>query len=123
LFLERGVNVVEIDFTRSVKRLTHNSETASYPYHVAVFLPAEAVRIIGIAFEQPLSRIALPLRGNVIPVELHEAYTQAYKQTNTAWHIQHDKRYTETDLPFPTLLSEDQRRDVFGRVKVWKEES
>lgn len=122
LLLERGVNVVEIDPTRSVKRLTANSETRAFAYHIAIFLPGEPVRIVGIAFEAPLSRIALPLRGEVIPVELHNAYRRAYRQTTTAWHIHHEGRYTEDDLPFPSHLTEAQRRDALEAVARWQQE-
>lgn len=122
LLLERGVNVVEIDPTRSVKRLTYNSETAAFAYHVAIFLPGEPVRVIGIAFEQPLSRIALPLRGEVIPVELHDAYAHAYRQSTTAWRIQHEGRYTEDDLPFPSSLTDAQRRSALEAVAHWQRE-
>lgn len=122
LMLERGVNVVEIDPTRSIKRLTNNSETRAFAYHIAVFLPGEAVRIIGIPFEAPLSRFAVPLRGTVVPVELQDAYNHAYRQTTTAWHIQHEGRYTEDDLPFPTVLTDSQRREVLQAVERWQQE-
>lgn len=95
LFLERGVNVVEVDTTRSIKRLVNAPLAADFPYHIAIFLPDDPVRIIGIFFEQALSRIALPLREEVVPVELHSAYQRAYRQTNIAWHIQHEGRYTK----------------------------
>lgn len=122
LFLEHGINVVELDPTRSVKRLTNNSETAAFPYHVAVFLPGESVRIIGIPFASALGRFAVPLRGSVIPVELQDAYTRAYQQTTTAWHIQHEGRYTEDDLPFPSSLTDDQRRESLQAVERWQQE-
>jgi hypothetical protein len=122
LMLERGVNVVEIDPTRSIKRLTNNSETRASAYHIAVFLPGEAVRIIGIPFQAPLSRLAVPLRGTVIPVELHDAYSRAYRQTTTAWHIHHEGRYTEDDLPFPTVLTDSQRHEVLEAVERWQQE-
>lgn len=122
LMLERGINVVEVDPTRSVKRLVNNSETTAFAYHIAVFLPGEAVRIIGISLEAPLSRFALPLRGVVIPVELHDAYSRAYRQTMTAWHIQHEGRYTEDDLPFPSSLTDDQRQNALQAVERWQQE-
>jgi hypothetical protein len=85
-------------------------------------LPGEPVRIVGIAFEAPLSRIALPLRGEMIPVELHNAYRHAYRQTTTAWHIHHEGRYTEDDLPFPSHLTDAQRRDALASVARWQQE-
>jgi hypothetical protein len=119
LYLERGIHVVECDFTRSVRRLSQNSETAAYPYHCAVYLPSDA-RVIGIGWGERLPRLALPLRGEVVAVELHEAYTRAYRVTNLAWHIQHDGRYTEADLPFPSLLTEDTRRTLLETVQHWQ---
>jgi hypothetical protein len=120
VFLERGVQVVEIDATRSVKRLTNNSVTRTTPYHVAIFLPS--LRVVEIGFDQPLVRIALPLRADVVPVDLQDAYTVAYQRTTMAWHIQHDNRYTEADLPFPSLLSDDQRRSALAAVNSWQTE-
>lgn len=122
LLLEQGVNVVEIDATRSVKRLTNNSETMAFPYHVAVFLPDEAVRIIGIRSDAPLSRLAVPLRGMVIPAELHDAYSHAYRQSTTAWHIQHENRYVEASLPFPSSFTDEERRDLLRAVEQWQQE-
>lgn len=122
LFLEKGVNVVEIDLTRSVKRLIVNSTTDAYPYHVAIFLPGDAVRIVGIELDMPLSRIALPLRREVLPVEVHHAYAHAYRQLMMAWHIQTEIRYAEDNLPFASLLTDEQRAEALNRVKIWQAE-
>lgn len=119
LYVERGVNVVELDFTRSVKRLTYNSESTAYPYHVALLMPGLGVRVIGILWGAALPRVALPLRAEVQAVELQEAYATAYRQTNLAWHIRHERRYTEDDLPFPTLLSGDERDAALAAVTQW----
>ncbi len=122
LYLERGVNVVEIDPTRSVKRLTHNALTTGHLYHIAILLPGAAVRVAGVNWGRPLSRVALPLRQEVIGVELHEAYTSAYRQNTTAWHLHHDTRYTEDHLPFPTLLTAEQVREALAAVHTWQAE-
>jgi hypothetical protein len=120
LFLETGVNVVEVDATRSVRRLVSSPLAADSPYHIAIFLPDDGVRIINVEFEQSLSRIALPLRGEVVPVELHPVYQRAYQQTTSAWHIQHEGRYTEGDLPFPSLLTGEQRQAVLEVAQAWQ---
>ncbi len=120
LLLERGVNVVEMDPTRSVKRLTANRVTEEAAYHVAIFLPGDAVRVVTIAFEQPLSRIALPLREDVIPLETQLAYERAYQQTLSAWHIQHEDGYTAAGLPFPSTLSDAQREAALAAVAAWQ---
>lgn len=122
LFLEKGVNVVEIDLTRSVKRLTVNSITAHYPYHLALFVPHQAIWVLGIEFNARLNRFALPLRGEVMPTELHQAYEQAYVRARLAWHIQHEGRYGEDHLPFPSLLTSEQRERLLKQVEVWKSE-
>jgi hypothetical protein len=119
LYLERGIQVVKCDFTRSIRRLSQNRETAAYPYHCAVYLPSDA-RVIGIGWGERLPRLALPLRGEVVAVELHEAYTRAYRATNIAWHIQHDGRYREADLPFPSLLTDDAQRTLLETVERWQ---
>lgn len=38
---------------------------------------------------------------------------QTYRQTNIAWHVQHDKRYTDA-------LERGQRRDALERVTAWE---
>jgi uncharacterized protein DUF4058 len=122
LYLERGVNVVEIAPTRSIKRLTYNAMTAAYPYHISILLPGAGVRVAGVQWGQPLSRIALPLRDAVVPVELHDAYTGAYRQNTTAWHLQHDSHYSEDQLPFPSLLTAEQRGEALAAVHTWQAE-
>lgn len=117
---QRGVNVVEVDITRSVKRLEANSRTQSAAYHVGIFLPGEGVRVVEMRFEASLARIALPLRADVIPIDLQSTYAQAYRQTGTAVHILQDDGYTEDGLPFPSLLTEAQRTAVFEAVAAWQ---
>lgn len=122
LLLEQGVNVVEIDPTRSIKRLTLNPATQASPYHVAIFLPGSAVRIIEIQFEDSLKRLALPLRADVIPLELQSVYTTAYTDATTAWHIQHEARYTLSELPFPSTLSDAQKESAMQAVQAWQKQ-
>jgi Protein of unknown function (DUF4058) len=120
LLLERGVNVVEIDLTRSIMRLTNNRLTLDNPYHVSVFLPGEAVRVIPIQLESSLPRIALPLRAEVFPVELEPLYRSAYETNRIAWQIEHDGNYTEDYLRFPSTLTAAQRQAALAAVQRWQ---
>jgi hypothetical protein len=122
LLLEQGVNVVEVDLTRSVKRLTHNSVTTSCPYHVALHVPGDSVHVVEISYGEKLARIALPLRLDVIGVELHDAYALAYGRTMTAWQIRHEQHYTENDIPFPTTFSDKQIKAIMKNVSLWQAE-
>jgi hypothetical protein len=113
------VNVVELDLTRSVKRLFEHHLTQEYAYHVAVFLPRQGTRIIHMPFGQPLKRVALPLRADGIAVELQDTYRHAYEVTTTAGHIRKEGRYT-AELPFPSLLTDEQRQAALGAVADWQ---
>ena len=120
LFLEKGVNVVEVDLTRSVKRLVNNGVTKVNPYHIAIFLPGDAVRIVEVKLNQLLPRLALPLRGEVIPIDLQQSYQRAYSRAATAWHIEHDGHYMEDYLPFASALSVEEREQAMAQVAVWQ---
>lgn len=120
LVREKGVHVVEIDLTRSVKRLLMNSLTQSYAYHVAIFIVGEQARVVGMGVLSPLVRIALPLRGEVAPIALQMAYDHAYRLVNVAWHIEHETRYSETNLPFASRLTDVQRQHVLQTVNQWQ---
>lgn len=122
LFLSQGVNVVEIDATRSVKRLLDHPLTNNRPYHIAIYLPGELPRVIISEFEERLKRFALPLRAEVIPVELHEAYERAYQRFAIAGQIQNEVRYNEGDLPFPSFLTSEQQREALSAVHTWQAE-
>jgi hypothetical protein len=122
LLVEHGVNIVEIDPTRSVKRLLTDISTASASYHYAIYLPQDSPRVIGIHYGEALKRMALPLRGEVIPLELQAAYDESYQMTSIPAQILDNDHYREDLLPFPTLLTEDQRREAWEKVTIWKQE-
>jgi len=122
LLFEHRVNIVEIDLTRSVKRLLTDSLTASVSYHYAIYLPHDSPRVIGIDYGESLKRMALPLRGEVIPIELQPAYDEPYQTTSIAAQILHNDHYREDLLPFPTLLNDQQRHEAWERVTIWKQE-
>lgn len=121
LIVEKGVNVVEIDLTRSNKRLLDTGLATNHAYHVAIFLPARSPRIIGMDVDYPLKRIAIPLRGEVIGLELQSAYTDAYQLATIAGHIDHEGHYTADHLPYPTLLTETQKAIAIDLARTWKE--
>lgn len=117
---EQGVNVVEVDLTRSVKRLLESPQAETYAYHAAVHFPSDLPRLVGMAYGEPLKRIAVPLRGEVIALDLQAAYTHAYQQNSTSAWIREEGRYTEQDLPFPSLLTEAQRQQATEAVARWE---
>jgi hypothetical protein len=122
LYLERDVRVVEIDLTRSVKRLVERMSSQATPYFVAVFIPGEAVRVVALPFEAKLERIAIPLTSEVVAVDLQQVYTASYQTNMTAQHIEDECRYAEEQIPFPSLLSNEQRTDALEAVRVWHEQ-
>lgn len=122
LFLEQGVNVVEIDLTRSVKRLIDHPLTSRYPYHVGVFMPGEPLRLITADFLESLKRCALPLADDVVGVELQDAYDLAYREATIAPQIENNSQYTPEHLPFPTLLTEEQRHQLLEMIEGWRAE-
>jgi hypothetical protein len=120
LLLEHRVNVIEIDPTCSVKRLINPIAAGNYAYHVAFHLVGMPFRVAGIDFGQPLPRIALPLRGEVVPIELHKAYEFAYQLVTIAGQIDDDCLYAEEYLPFPSFLTDVERMDVVKTVQKWQ---
>lgn len=122
LFIKQHVSVVEIDATRSLKRLLEHKRTFWYPYHTAVFMPHAVPRVIGSVFEEPLKRFALPLHHEVVPVEPQAAYDHAYQRAGIAAHILTDNHYEDTQLPFPSTLTADQRQQAIQAVQKWQEE-
>jgi hypothetical protein len=119
---EQGVNVVEIDLTRSVKRLVEGTAVQDYPYHAAIHFPSDLPRLIGFGYAEPLKRIALPLRGEVIGVDLQPMFENAYRRNSTAAWILNKGVYTERALPFPSLLTEAQRQNAIKAITEWQSE-
>jgi hypothetical protein len=120
LIRREAVNFVEIDATRSHKRLLQDVLASTYAYHAAIYIPGDLPRILGVDYGQPLKRLALPLRNEVIGVEIQAAYDIAYQQVATAAHIDNDNGYIEDELPFPSLLTSDQRTDAVQVASQWK---
>jgi hypothetical protein len=98
-----------------------DSLAAAYAYHVAVYLPDQAPRFIGMDYGEALKRIALPLRAQVIPLELQPAYDDAYQVARMAVHIEDETQYSADSLPFRSLISEVQYQQALEAVKTWQE--
>jgi len=122
LYLLQQVNVVEIDITRSYKRLIHNEYTATSAYHVAVFLPYKGVRIVVMALDERFKRIAIPLQDRIIATDLHEIYTRAYGDLLLASSLLDEEIYTAKNLPFSSFLTDQQRDEALTAVRVWQDE-
>ncbi len=120
IYLLPYVNVVEIDITRSYKRLVQNEYTASSPYHVAIFLPSQGVRIVTMALHEPFKRIALPLQNGVIALNVHDVYASACGDLLMASSLLDEARYSLEYLPFPTLLTDQQRDEALEAVRAWR---
>lgn len=121
LVVQKGVQVVEIDLTRSNHRLITHPEAARYAYHVAVFLPGARARLIGMHYGEKLKRIALPLRSEVIPVELQEAYDYGYQMALIASQIENQGNYVEQKLHMPSMLTDRQKQQAQEAVERWRE--
>jgi hypothetical protein len=120
--LGRGVNIVEIDLTRSVRRLMQDPIGRSYAYHAIAYLPNAYPQFIGMELAAPLKRIAIPLRGEAVAVNLHDAYRDAYALYSLAGQMLDRGHYTAEHLPFPSLLSDAQRDEVLAAVAAWEDE-
>lgn len=122
LIYNKGVNVVELDLTRSNKRLTQDILAETYAYHIAVYMFDQKPRFIGMDYGTQLKRFALPLRHEVVGVDTQGAYDNAYQQAYIGSHIEMDNHYSEAELPFPSLLTEAQTREALETISNWREE-
>jgi hypothetical protein len=118
--LQAGVNVVEIDFTRSVKRLLDDPITERYPYHIVIYPFDEAPYFLGMGLTDAPKTFAIPLRDEVYPAELNSIYRQAYAKLNIAGQIQRLGDYSLEALPFPSLLTADETRTLLDAVQAWQ---
>ena len=118
----QNVNFVEIDLTRSVKRLLQDKVTNTFAYHTVIHISHQLPRVVGISFEESIKRFALPLRREVLPVEAQELYDNAYRTSAIAAQIRHEGRYAEAELPFPSLLTDQQRSEALAAVERWMNE-
>jgi hypothetical protein len=117
--LAQGVNVVEIDCTRSIKRLVNDVAVQGALYQVVIHLPGQTGRWFGSGYGEAIKPLALPLRGEALPMEPQAAYDAAYQQAAIAGQIHDEARYTTADLPFVSLLTEAQQRAALAAVAEW----
>jgi hypothetical protein len=120
LVYDRGVQVVEVDLTRSIKRLLRSQEARNFPYHIAIHLPYERTRMIGIDWSSPIPTFALPLRDDGIPLAMQPFYATAYYDAAIAAHLLEQTDYRESSIPFPSTLTDSQREEALKRVENWK---
>jgi hypothetical protein len=121
VFLSQGINVVEIDPTRSTNRLIDSPTLQDFPYHVAVHLPGDPPRAYTSHFDEPLKPFALPLRGEVIRVEPQAAYDTAYQSGNIAWLLESDGVYENGTLQNPATLTDTQVTEALDAVQAWRD--
>ena len=119
--LQQGINVVEIDLTRTKQRLLAHEIAGQYPYHVVIFIPTQNPHFIGINSGDTLARIALPLRAEAIPMTLQSAYSAAYQQSAIAGQLLADDAYQESRLPYPSTMTDTQRATALAAVGSWRE--
>ncbi len=118
--LWNGINVVEIDATRSENRLLNSWYTKNNAYHTAIFMPGESPRIVPSTFDEPLKRFALPLIRSVIAVDAQNAYEKAYRLNETGYAVSIDDRYTKNDLPYSDMIPDDQHAALLDSVTTWR---
>lgn len=118
----RGVNVVEVDLTRSIKRMLPDLLATTYAYHIAIYLSPKPSRLLGMDFGEAIKPFALPLREKVLGVETQPAYDHAYRQASIAAQIRKEGHYAEDNLPFPSLLTTSQCREALRAVEEWQHE-
>jgi hypothetical protein len=118
--LSQGINLVEVDATRSVKRVLEHHLTHQFPYHTAVYLPGARPRLLLSEVLMPLKDFALPLRAEVIPIHLQPIYDAAYRTAAIAGHIVGEGGYTSERLPFPSLVTAGERTRLEAAVQRWQ---
>lgn len=114
------VNVVEIDLTRSVKRLFHHEDVSLYPYHIMIYLAGRNPRVIGCRFGERLKRFVLPLLREGIAVDPQLAYENAYRETGIARQIDIEGAYTLDNLKFPSLISAGEKDVLMRGLEEWR---
>lgn len=119
---QHRANFVEIDATRSINRLYEHFAVAHGAYATVVYPPDEPPYLFGSGFDQPLRVFGLPLDNTALRIETQRIYEHAYQSAGIASQIIFEGGYTEAALPFPSLLTEDQRADVMAKVRAWKTE-
>ncbi|MBL8134748.1 MAG: DUF4058 family protein [Anaerolineae bacterium] len=121
-WMRNRVHIVEIDLTRSIKRLVDDPQIDAVCYHVAFHLFDQPARVSTIDCLEAIGRIAVPLRGEVIALDLGDAVSGAYRSAVLARHILRETDYAPDALPFPSLVTSEQRADLSARIASWRSE-
>lgn len=121
-FLQRGINVVEVDLTRSFRRLIEHPLTNDFPYHIAILIPGERVRIIPMQLDEPFKKFALPLLESVMVIDLQAAYDDAYQTASIAVQIQNDTQYADSYLGSRSYLADRDYQAILTAVTQWHDE-
>ena len=114
------VNVVEIDVTRSVKRLFNHEDVSLYPYHIMIYLAGRNPRVVGCRLGERLKRFVLPLLREGIAVEPQLAYEKSSRETGIAQQIDIEGWYTLDNLKFPCLISAAERQMLMRSLDKWR---
>ncbi|MDZ4769047.1 MAG: DUF4058 family protein [Chloroflexota bacterium] len=117
--LNKSVYIVELDITRSIKRMVKSVTADIYPYHAAFHLYDQPSCITGVEFDQPLGRIAIPLRSEAVGVNLSTIYCNAYEHARIASQIYNDSNYEYSALPFPSVMTAPQRETIMNLAQIW----
>jgi hypothetical protein len=121
LLVNQGVNIVEIDITRSYKRLLDHDVTHQFPYHVAIYIPGHGLRVVPMALNEPFKRIALPLAQHALALDLFMVYRNAYEGMGLADLMLTEGFYTLDHLPFASLLTQEERNEALAAVQAWQD--
>jgi hypothetical protein len=70
---------------------------------------------------EPLKRVAIPLRREVVGLESQPTYDAAYHQVLLAGHILRETDYHAADLPQTALLTAKQRAIALEQAAAWKD--
>lgn len=118
--LKNAVDLVEIDLTRSYKRLLDDTISHLYPYHIALHLFDSFPKFLGIRLDESLKTFGLPVEDKFIPIDLHQMYRKTYAEMRVAYQMLTDDHYTAEKLPFPTTITEAEREKLLADLAAWK---
>lgn len=118
----QGISVVELDLTRSLRRLLPHRLAYSYPYHIAVHLPHQNPRLLLLSHGKALKPFALPLHHAALRINLQAAYDHAYRAARIAYHELNNGGYTEETLPARALLPDVERARLELAVQGWAQQ-
>ncbi len=116
----RDINIVEMDLTRSVKRLLSYQTASPCPYHISITMPSKAPYFVGARYGEALHSFALPLDHEFIPVDTQQVYEVAYRQASIAPQIERQGDYVLSKLPFPSLLTDGEKQWAMEQVQRWQ---